>query len=488
MNEVLPSLGGVALFAAAGLGLAEMLPALRAIPLVHRLGYAYLLGIVAVSGSLWALSHFFGIPLRPPAVWATAAVPALAGLAVRALRRPDRRHEPRPRRITLAGTAVAGAVALICLGLLADAVTNPVGNWDSRMIWSVQARYIRGDGTVDATVLRGPHWYVDHPRYPLLLPVTQVAVLEAFRADEDRDIFRAAYAALFPAFLLVLHDSARRWAGRAPAALAALAAAGVPALTFWGDGGAASAYSDMPLACFYGAGLVLLLRSRRQASGGLAAGLLLAGAVLAKNEGSLLAGFALCIGLAAALPLLRRAQRPAKQAALLLATVLPVLLALGLLAAWRSGIPNRHDERYAAFVDLGDFWPEIVTRIPLLAPVLAKQMAFWEVWTLFWWVAPVVLAAGWRGWRGRRRAVSRPLVLGVAAPVAIAWGAYAVHWDPADLAPVTWNRFLVQGSLPLFLLLSLSLRDLLWRAALWRAALARKSHKRSRGSSVPAGR
>lgn len=481
MNEVLPSLGGVVLFAAAGLGLAEMLPALRAIPLLHRLGYGYLLGIVAVSGSLWALSHCFGVPLRPPAVWAAAAVPALAGLVVRMIRGSQRRWGF--RRPTLAGFAMAGLLAFVCLGLLADAVTNPVTHWDSRMIWAVQARYIRAEGTVDAAVLRRPQWYIDHPRYPLLLPVSQVAVLEAFREDEDRAIFRTVYAAFFPAFLLVLHDGARRWAGRAPAALAALAAAGVPALTFWGDGGAASAYSDLPLACFFGAGLVLLLRSRRQISGGLAAGLLLAGAVLSKNEGGLLAAFALAIGgLCTALPLLRR-RRAGRQAARLGSAAVPVLLALCLFIAWRSGIPNRHDESYARFVDPGDFWPEAVTRIPLLAPVIAREMAFWDVWTVFWWVAPVVLAAGWRGWRGRWRAVACPLLVGIASPLAIAWGAYTVHWNPVDLAPATWNRFLVQGSLPLFLLLSLSLRDLLRRAG-----LARKSHSSSGGLSVPAGR
>ena len=484
MNEVLPSLGGVMLFAAAGLGLAELLPALRAIPLLHRLGYAYLVGIVAVSGSLWALSHFFGVPLRPPVVWITAAVPVVAGLAARGIHAWRNPH-PRPRfnRPSLVGFVIAGLLALVCLGLVADAVTNPVTHWDSRMIWAAQARYIRAEGTVDANVLRRPQWYIDHPQYPLLLPISQVAVLEAFREEADRAIFRAVYAAFFPAFLLVLHDGARRWAGRAPAALAALAAAGVPALTFWGDGGAASAYSDLPLACFFGAGLALLLRSRRQISGGLAAGLLLAGAVLSKNEGSLLAAFALAIGgLCTALPLLRRG-RAGRQAARLCSAVAPVLLALGLFAAWRSGIPNRLDESYANFVDPGDFWPEVVTRIPLLAPVLAREMAFWDVWTLFWWVAPVVLVAGWRGWRGRRRAIACPLLLGIASPLAIAWAAYTVHWNPVDLATATWNRFLVQGSLPLFLLLSLSMRELLKRAG-----LARKSHSSSGGSSVPAGR
>jgi hypothetical protein len=88
-------------------------------------------------------------------------------------------------------------------------------------------------------------------------------------------------------------------------------------------------------------------------------------------------------------------------------------------------------------------------------------MSLWDVWTFFWWMAPVVLLAGWKGWRGRRRAVSIPLFLAVASPLAVVWGAYTIHWQPAALVPVTWNRFLIQGALPLFLLLALSLRPLL---------------------------
>lgn len=462
MNEVLPSLGGVLLFAAAGLGAAELFPGLRSLPLGRRLGYAYLLGIALVAGSLWVLSHVFGVPLRRPAIWACAAVPALAGLAARVLRRRrEARFIRRPWRRPLLWGAVYALLVWVCLGLFADAVTHPIGNWDSRMFWSAQAIYLRAEGTVDADVLRGAQWYIDHPRYPILMPLAQVAVQEGFGADRDRHLFRALYAALFPAFLLVLGDGARRWAGKAPAALVCLAAASLPALTFWTAGGAASGYSDLPLGCFFGAGLVLLLRSRRRVSDGLAAGLLLAAAVLTKNEGTVLALSGLLLG---GLSLLLQRRRPEwRQWGRLALAAVPVVLARALFVSWRSAIPNRHDEQYSSFVDLADFWPEVFTRLPLLAGVIAREMTSWEVWTFFWWTALVVLLAGWRGWRGRRRAVSLPLLLGFASPLAVVWGAYTVHWDPFYLAPVTWNRFLIQASLPLFLLLALSLRDLLRR-------------------------
>jgi hypothetical protein len=371
-----------------------------------------------------------------------------------------RRSQGKAHRATLC------ILSFITLGLFADAVTNPVTGWDERMIWSSQARYLRAAGTVDAEVLRDARWYVNHPRYPLLLPVAQEAVLEMTGADEDRQVFRPIYAALFPALLLVFWDGAVRWAGAPAARLAALAAAGAPAFTFWQDGGAASAYSDLPLACLTGAGLVLLLRSRRSLTGALTAGVFLAGAVLTKNEGMLLAFFVLL----AAAPLLLRRKDRTRQAARLLAAAVPPLLALAFLASWRAGIPNRYDEGYAGFVKLGAFWPGAVTKIPTLVPIAFHQMLSWDPWAAFWWIVLPGLAAGWRGFRGLRRPLAVTFLLAVMAPLAIGWGAYSVHWDPAPLLRVTWTRFLLQGSLPLLLLLSLALRSLLERGSgSWRA-------------------
>jgi len=372
------------------------------------------------------------------------------------------------RRLRLASLAL---LTLVSLGLFADAVTDPVTGWDGRMIWSTQARYLRAEGTVDAVALREARWYVHHPRYPLLLPVAQEAVLEVTGAAEDRHVVRALYAALFPALLLVFWDGAVRWAGAPAARLAALAAAGAPAFTFWQDGGAASAYSDLPLGCLAGAGLILLLRSRRSLADALAAGLLLAGAALAKNEGALLALFAPLI----ALPFLLHRGDWRRQAARLLISLLPVLLALAFLASWRAGIPNRYDEGYAGFVKPGAFWPGVVTRIPRLAPLAVGRMLAWDPWAAFWWIVPPVLLAGWHGFRGRRRRLSWTLALAAAAPLLVGWGAYSVHWDPAPLLAVTWTRFLLQGGPAWLLLLALALRPLL------RPKLARNSHQGAKG-------
>jgi hypothetical protein len=247
-----------------------------------------------------------------------------------------------------------------------------------------------------------------------------------------------------------------------------LAVAPVPLISFVGEGRAAGAYSDLPLACFYGAGLLLLLRPRLRPLDGLAAGLLLAGAVLAKNEGALLASAALLLAALYRAQPWRRARgvprgqrRFARALAPVAAAALPVLAALLLLSSWRAGIPNRHDEGYFALLDPVRLPVQLVTRLPLLVPIALEKTFLSPSWGTFWWMAAVVFAAGWAGLRRRHGAL---LAAAAAAPLAVGWLAYSVHWDPAYVAGVTWERLLLQGLVPAAVLLAAALRHCLRRA------------------------
>ncbi len=488
MRELLASMGGVLLFAIPGYALAGLFPGLRAVPWIRRLGYGFFLGVATLAGSLYALSALFEVPLRRPAIFGTAAVLTALGLAgwVRALarlRRRERRHLRRrlPLRARIAALVLALAGIGVSVGVFADSVIYPLRDWDGRMHWSAQARYIRYEGSVlPLAVVRG-QWFINHPRYPVLMPVAQVAVLEATGAGEDDLFFRTLYSAFFPALLLVVYDGARRWAGWLAAGLTVAAASGIPFLTFFPDGGAASSYSDLPLACFFGTALILLLRGRARPLDGVAAGLLLGAAVLTKNEGTILAGFALLAAFLVPALRLWKARKGTKLPAaawrrLLLkgartcaaASVMVAVLAFFLY--WRFQIPNRQDENYEAFVTAEHLFPDALTRIPEFgSQILVQTFLTWDRWIGFWWAALLVLIAGRGILKGRRAALSWPILLGFAAPLAIAWGAYTVHWEPAELVKVTWERFLVQASLPFFLLFSLALREVLQRSPLtWR--------------------
>ncbi|HSG39656.1 MAG TPA: hypothetical protein VLE27_08465 [Thermoanaerobaculia bacterium] len=484
--ETLAALAGVAVFAVPGAGLAEVLPGVRSLPVARRLAYGYLLGIVWTAGGLFALSHLLSVPLRPPAILAVAGVPALAGLILRLRRgrsgKRAGRAAPRPpwERVAI------GIGIVVSLSALAQTLYTPQTDWDGRMTWAARAKHLRAEGTVDASVLTQPGWFVTHPWYPLLLPVAQVAVQEVTGAGDDQPFFRPLYAAFLPVWLLLIHHGARR-AGSAAAAWAVAAAALLPFPVFFNGGGAVSSYSDMPLACFYGGALLLLLEARPRLSTGIAAGLLLAGAVLAKAEGT---PMALAVLALAALPVvLPWGGRPGRlrrwrllRGPLGLAA-LPPVLAMILLWSWRAGIPQSFED-YRHDFPWSNFGPEMLARIPFIYERVRFETVAMLDWGIFWSVAPLVLLAGWRGLR-RRRALA--LLLGAAAPLALAWFAYSVSREPGFFVATTWNRFLVQASVPCLVLLAFALGDLLRRVPRVSAVLGGRARSRPPGPPRPVG-
>jgi hypothetical protein len=458
--SVAANLGGVALFALPGLGLTELLAPLRRLPLPRRLAYGLLLGVFVMAGSLFAASHLLGVPLRRPAILLAAALPAALGLGAwirrhHAVRRlPNRPDTGRRWRF-----AAALVIFAVCLGPLASALAAPLTDWDGRMTWSALAAYMRHEGTVDPSVLRDGHWLVVHPRYPPLLPVAQAAVQELFGAGEDEEDFRALYVSFFVALLLFVHDGARRVAGRSAAALTSLCVA-LPPFLHYGAGGATSAYSDMPLACFYGGALVLLLLARPDLPSGLTAGCLLAGAVLTKTEGTPLAVAALLLAMLR-VPALRHSPGGSRRALRWLgAVILPVLAAVALLASWRAAIPNRDDEDYLAGLRLADLLHGAFARLPVIVPEVLHWTFRWADWLGFWGLFLVILIAGWRT-LGRPR-VRRMLLAGL-APAVIGWAAYAVSTSLGELIGQTWDRFLLQGMVPLAVAFAAGIRPLLRR-------------------------
>jgi hypothetical protein len=458
--EKLAGFAGVALFLLAGTGLLQLFPRLRSLPRSRRLAVAYLLGVGWTGGSLYALSHLLAVPLRRPAVLVVAAAPVAAGLIAWAWRRRSGTVARGPRSARRASWLERAAfiiAAAVCLGILAEALTNPLRDWDGRMTWATQARYVRAAGTVDAGVLSQPQWYVSHPRYPLLLPLAQLAVQELTGLPDDVHAFRPLYVCFLPAFLAVVYGFPRRRVKPSAAAIAVLSAALLPFLTFFPGGGATSAYSDLPLACFYGAALLLLMARPRPADG-VAAGLLLAAAVLSKNEGAPLALAALALAALSALS--RQSDERRRSLVPVGVAALGVALALGLFLSWRAGIPNRYDEGYEHLFSFRTSLAAAVFRAPLLLSKIGRQMLAFEHWGLFWLAAPMVWLAGWRGLRRRGTAY---LALAALAPLAIGWMAYAVNPDPAEAVRTTWNRFLLQASVPILVLFSFALDDLLRR-------------------------
>jgi hypothetical protein len=478
---VIAGLGGVLLFLAAGRGLVELLPALRERPLAARLGWSYLLGVAAVAGSTYVLGIAFDIRIRRGVVLAPVAALVVVGLLARALRRatPGAPVLRPPRAGVLAARAAFGISALITVGLFAEALTRPNVGYDGEMAWCAAARWVRADQSVTPRVFTDPRTFVSHPRYPILMPLAQVAVQETFDLGDDRRAIKPLYAAFFPALLLILFDLARRHAGTCAAALAAVALAGVPVLAFTDFGGADGAFSDVPLGAFFGSGFLLIL-GRVRRSEAIAAALLLGAAVLTKNEG--LPFVVAALAAAAVLAVIERpADRRKRLASLGFAAAVALFASLG-LRAWQSHIPQRWDENYLGRLGEVSLATEARARLPLLPRALIGEMTNRELLAGLPLAGAVILAVGMGG---LRRRIVPPIVL----CLYFCFGAYLLAlllspWGGIEQLHPTWCRFLTQLSVPVGVLLALALR------AGWRARFAAVGTTTSPGITVavPPGR
>lgn len=404
-----------------------------------------------MSAGLWAGSQLLGVPIGRTATLVLAlAFAAPIGL-VRAGGEKARVAGPALR--ALRGLALA-ITALVVAALLVDASANPLTDFDGRMTWGAQARFIAGEGTASPRALREAPYSVAHPRYPVLMPIAQAALGSVAGAGDDDRVVRPLHVLFFVAFVLVVLVEGTRLAGAWPGALAGLAAATVPYAAFAVNGGARGAYSDLPLGVFWGAGLALLVAHRVERSTAVAGGLFLAFALLTKSEGLPLAGAAL---VAVALPRLSRGH--VKDVAL--AAVPPILGAL-LLAAWHARIPARFDEDYLAALTPRALLHGLSTNGAAIARAVGARLARSEAWGLLFLAAPLVLLAGGRAFR-RARTVS--LVLALAGALAVYLAAYALTPPDrlAELMEVTWDRFVVQMLVPALLLIAGAARECLRR-------------------------
>lgn len=447
--------------AASGLWAARLVPLRSPWPAAGRLALSWLFGVATLGGAALLASHAAGLRLGPAACRLLVLAATLAG-AIPALVSRLRRPSPpapapspgsRPERWLFLG-ACAG-LAVVAGFLLLQAVVEPISDWDGRMTWDLHARYMRAEGTASPRALTDPSVFTTHPQYPPLLPLVQAVVLEALACPPGEDRFvRPLYAAFFLAVAVLVVQAARRIAGRWGALVVALLLGSLPALSFFEDGGAAGTYSDYPLGAILGAALLLSLRASKGAGVAFGAGLLCAAAILTKNEGTPLALVPLALG---SLAVVRRAFSGLARgtaAVRLLSLWAPAVLALVVLASWRAGIPNRYDEAYGELARSRLVPSVVLPQVAVAAPAVGRALLEQDLWSVLWIALPFLVVLRFRGLRSP---VSAPFAAAAAAPLVLGLAAYGITtWgDVPELVRVTWHRFLLHGSIPWLLLLSL---------------------------------
>lgn len=371
-----------------------------------RFAFCYLAGL-GVHG---ALLYLLGA-LRVPLVTATlVAIPVLALIVVVLLRGRLPRREPAPRHVLASLVLAVPLVVLFCA-----AAVMPVRDYDGRVTWLPKARAIAIEHSVAGPFFHGQRGLNLHNRYPLLLPLDAATVM-ALSDDTRNEAARWMYVLIPIAALLVMRSRLAALYG-ASGAWTAATAAWLPVL-FSIEGGALAAYNDLALAAFAGVAVLSLLASQENVAGWFAAF-----AVLAKNEGAVLAIAVLLAALA-----VRRLRA---------GVVAPVVAAMALVAYWRTLVPAAYDEQYEV---LASSLLRSLHRVPEALLAIAQHACDVREWGVFWIAVAVAVVLS--------RRITAPLVVIVVALAAYTFALTVTSWSIADLAKVAVPRLLLHLIVP----------------------------------------
>jgi hypothetical protein len=449
LDKIGPSLLVAALYALGGLGLQALLPAPLERSLAARLGFAYLLGVAWVGLLAWACGFALGAPIGAPLALALVSVPVVAGAVALARSRALRGLAPRATGERSGARWLAAAAALVfaaTLALVAHSAAEPVHDFDGRMTWGTQARYLLDARSVVPPALVDADAFVVHPRYPILMPLVQALTADLAGASLDGYVVRPIYALFYPALVAALAPALVRAGGCRAAAWTIATLFAAPIVRLEREAGPFGTYSDFPLASFFGAGIAVLMHpcARREPWRGAVAGLLLAAAAGTKNEGAILA-----LAAPAALGWIGGTGGPRRVLVSRLLAAAAVVLALVGIVTWKGRIPLRNEEPFLESASPLELARGLAERGPAVA-ARAVRMAVEPPWGFLFWIALPLAAAGWRGSRGRAPRAGLALV---GCQLALAFAAYAVVSD-VGIVSTTWNRFMIQASAPLALALA----------------------------------
>jgi hypothetical protein len=403
-------------------------PTYRQFSLPARIGLAFAVGAVVISGWMTALA-LAGIRWQPFVLF------ALAGSTAFLLRffLPAEREPVEARRRMPATSLEKSALFLIGLSLLAvfaatasSGATSP----DLMLFWAPKAQAFAAARTIDASFLRDLSLVYMHPSYPPL--VTNLMAFATLAAG--RFPWGAAMLTM-PLLLGVLALALPGAIGLAAPRRLALAASAlvVATLGYLGHALSIAGNGDPWLWAFEILTMAILIGpAALTRAGQLLTGLLLAGAVTAKVEGLLFAVASVALFL-----LLRRKEVRIGRAIVLL--MAPSAVSLG---AWFSFEATRHVffgyEQYGRFLEV--HWD----RLPLVLSAIGR--ALWSAGRALPYFLPLAALL---------LTPARTRILWLPIGVSLVLGLFFVftylHGDPDPSKWILWSAGRVFSTLPAFL-------------------------------------
>ncbi len=432
----------ILLFAGCGVVLLITSPK-YAVSMPELLSLSLLFGVAFVSLTTFGAGLLFsGATLHWIITLACLATGAI-GVAMRR-RQGTESIYPLPSRVEallLIGLLIIQAAIVIWWSL-----NRPLG-FDGFAIWDLKARgaYLNG-GVVPLSSFYDPTRIWSHPEYPLCLPLT-TAWFYGWLGRPDQGLVKLVFPLFYVAALGLLYAGASRLGGQRWQGLLLVVLVFFVPFTRIGDGSAASAYIDFPVAVFYLAAVIYLLDYwKTKAEGALRLlGCLAALLPWVKQEGGILW---LCLIALALSQVVRERQLKS-----LLILVLPGALTL---VGWNLFVRLIHAPVGQDFLPftLASLWSNL-GRGPEIVREIGREMTDWHHWSLLW---PGLLLALPLFISRSSRKQPVVLLLAVAMPVILYSGIYFFSaWSPfIDHVHTSLSRLLLQVSLVAILIVGLA--------------------------------
>jgi len=150
-------------------------------------------------------------------------------------------------------------VLLLLFQQLNYAIRLPLVGFDSRAHWGLKTKILHHEGTFYSKSFYDSERIHPQVRHPLLLPITEVLVTLSLGRYDDR-LMKIPLVMIFASILALFYSETRRYHSRAVALGFTLFLASIPRMTTPGDGGITSGYADAPLAFYFLATLIFLVR------------------------------------------------------------------------------------------------------------------------------------------------------------------------------------------------------------------------------------
>lgn len=284
--------------------------------------------------------------------------------------------------------------AVITLVSVLHIIQSPIFERDGLGIWLTKAKMITLDRGLNGNNFFDPLRLHDKPRYPLLIPLLEAALMMQTKINEW--LVQGLFVYFWLLLLGTVYENLNRRSPNTalPGVMIILL---LPAYYLLQDGGLHTGYADMPISLFYLTTLVFLddasrLNQQRHYVG---AGLAAAAAVFTKNEGY---AFGLALMIITAL----NPGRISRWLALTASMILPLIP--WLLTVRR--LPSVHQEHYLHYL------PTVMSRLNLAPTILyqfLREITRIRHWGLLWFILPISFA--WL--RPGRQILSSLLILGL---------------------------------------------------------------------------